>query len=214
MKARDGHLDAGGIAVQPEGVASRLPIVIDPAKPEDYGSRANTPVDCIVLHTTEGGSIAGATTWWDRDDVTASSHYVLDGQRIVQRVPEGMAAFHAGNRAVNRRSIGIEVVGHAGKASTWTPEVMAQLVELSAEIVERHAIPVHRGIPGIAGHCDVPDPRHPDRRGGAGHHVDPGPHLPWLAFFDTLRTCIAQDEAEGAVPPRPVPEPTLRRAGE
>jgi hypothetical protein len=182
-----------------------LPIDLDPAKAEDFGSRANTPVDCLVIHTTEGGSIAGAVEHWDRPDVFASAHYVIDGKRIVQRVAEGDAAYHAGNRAVNRRSIGIEIVGHAGRRETWTPDIVAQLVALSAEIVRRHAIPVvHQAGPGICGHADVPNPKHPDRRGGLSGHTDPGPFFPWGWFLESLRAELA-----GPVPPAPIPPPEL-----
>jgi N-acetyl-anhydromuramyl-L-alanine amidase AmpD len=172
---------------------SALPVEIDPAKPGDYGSRANVPADTLILHTTEGGSIEGATTWWDREEVIASSHYVIDGSRVVQRVPEGFAAYAAGNREFNRRSVQIEVVGHAGRASTWTPEILAQLVALSAEVCKRHGIPVHHGSPGILGHCDVPNPRDPRRRGGANGHTDPGPHFPWQDFLDSVRAEIANE---------------------
>lgn len=174
------------------GDMAPLPIILEPAKPQDYGSRENVPVDTLVIHTTEGGSIRGATEWHDREDVIASAHYFIDGTRIVARVPEGMCAFACGNRAINRRSISIEVVGHASRRETWTPEIMAQLVALSAEIVQRHQIPIaHQPGPGICGHADVPDPRDPNRRGGASHHVDPGPHFPWGQFFDELRGEIA-----------------------
>ena len=185
---------------------TRLEVTISPARPEDFGSRGLTAVDTLVLHTTEGGSVEGALAHWDRADVVASAHYVIDGRRVVQRVPEGMSAFHAGNKAVNRRSIGVEVVGHAGRRSTWTPEVLAQLVALAADIVERHRIPVLHGCPGILGHCDVPDPLHPGLRGGASHHTDPGAFFPWLDFLDGLRAELADDALEAAhVPPaRPV----------
>lgn len=180
---------------------SALPVVLDPAKPQDYGDRKNTPVDTLVLHTTEGGSIDGACDWWDREDVIASAHYVIDGQRIVQRVPEGMAAFAAGNREYNRRSVQIEVVGHAGKRSTWTPEVLAQLVALAAEVCKRHGIPVlHAAGHGICGHADVPDPRNPRLRGGLYHHHDPGEFFPWQSFLDAVRAEIANEP----VPPRNV----------
>jgi N-acetyl-anhydromuramyl-L-alanine amidase AmpD len=165
-----------------------LKIETDWAKGQDSGSRHNTIVDTLVLHTTEGGTIESATDWWDRDDVIASAHYVIDGKRIVQVVPEGDCAFHAGSRVVNRRSIGIEVVGRSNDRTLWTPEIMAQLVALSAEIVKRHEIPILRQPgPGICGHCDVPNPMHPSRRGGLHGHTDPGPHFNWAAYLDALR---------------------------
>jgi N-acetyl-anhydromuramyl-L-alanine amidase AmpD len=181
-----------------------LPIEVDLAKDQDFGrGRGNTIVDTLVIHTTEGSNIAGAARWWDRDDVIASAHYILDGKRIVARVAEGDTAFHAGHRGMNLRSIGIEVVGHCADRRMWTPEVMAQLVTLSAEIVQRHGIPVvHQPGPGICGHCDVPDPRHPGLRGGAGNHTDPGAHFPLGEFLEALR-----DELTGGpLPLADVPE--------
>jgi N-acetyl-anhydromuramyl-L-alanine amidase AmpD len=165
-----------------------LKLEFDWAKGQDHGSRHNAAVDTLVIHTTEGGSIESATDWWDEEDVIASAHYVIDGKRIVQVVAEGDCAFHAGNRAMNRRSIGIEVVGKCDRRSTWTPEIMAQLVALSAEIVARHQIPiVHQPGPGICGHLDVLDPRNPNLRGGLGGHHDPGPYFPWQPYLDAIR---------------------------
>lgn len=170
-----------------------LKIDLDPAKREDYGPRFNVPVDTLVLHTTEGASIIGATKWHDRDDVIASAHYFIDGKRIVLRVPEGMCAWHAGNKSVNRRSIGIEVVGYCDDAALWTPAVMAQLVALSLEIIKRHSIPlVHQPGPGICGHADVPDPTNPNLRGGFAHHRDPGVFFNWTAYFDALRSGLRE----------------------
>lgn len=171
-----------------------IEIIQDPAKPGDFSpGRRGIAIDTIVLHTTEGSTIAGATSWWDRENVVASSHYLIDGKRIVQRVAEMDAAYHAGSGSMNRRSIGIEVVGRAGKPETWTPEVMAQLVALCADICDRRRqIPTYRGFPGIIGHCDVPDPRDPSKLGGASHHTDPGSFFPWSEFFVSLRAALAQ----------------------
>lgn len=186
--------------------ASALPVEAVPAMADDFCSRGNTPVDTIVLHTTEGSSIAGAVAWWDQHDVVASAHYILDGKRIVQRVAEGDCAYHAGNKGVNLRSIGIEVVGHCSDPAMWTPEVMAQLVTLCAEIVKRHQVPIiHQPGPGICGHADVPDPYHPRLRGGAGNHTDPGRYFPWGEFLEALRDELAPplSPLPFNVPPKP-----------
>jgi N-acetyl-anhydromuramyl-L-alanine amidase AmpD len=106
-----------------------------------------------------------------------------------------MAAFHAGSRAMNRRSIGIEVVGHCADRSLWTPEIMAQLVMLSADVCKRHQIPIlHQAGPGVCGHADVVDPYNPNLRGGASHHHDPGEFFPWGAFLDALRAELTSPE--------------------
>src|SRR5512138_256493 len=89
------------------GKPMTLDILHDPARPEDIRERRGVKVDTLVLHTTEGHSLEGAERWWDREDVTASAHYLVDGRRIVQRVDESKAALHAANMPMNRRSIGI-----------------------------------------------------------------------------------------------------------
>jgi N-acetyl-anhydromuramyl-L-alanine amidase AmpD len=174
-----------------------LPVETKMADPGDFGSRRNVPVDTLVLHTTEGGAVEGALEHWHREDVTASAHYVIDGEpvlRVVQNVAEGDCAYHAGSRSINRRSIGIEVCGKANDPKTWTPELMVLLVALSADICKRHRIPiVHQPGPGICGHADVPDPYNPNRYGGASHHTDPGPHFPWPQFLDALRAELAKE---------------------
>lgn len=201
------RLDSAGADDTCGAVKARANIVLDPAKPGDFGSRRNTPVDLLILHTTEGGTIESATTWWDREEVVASAHYVIDGKRIVQRVSEGDAAFHAGNAVYNRRSIGIEVVGSAAKRSTWTPQVLDQLVELAAEIVLRHGISVDRHH--IIGHAEVPCPRRdcPGKLGGAGHHVDPGPHFPWDDFLEALWLRASGEPLPAAAVPPATPVP-------
>jgi N-acetyl-anhydromuramyl-L-alanine amidase AmpD len=188
---------AGGVPTLAErGVLLRpFPVEVRQADASDFGSRRGTPIDTLVLHTTEGGSIEGAVEWWAREEIVASAHYVIDGHRIVQVVPEDLAAYHAGNRGMNRRSIGIEVVGHADKPGTWTPGIMAQLVMLSADVCRRHRIPVvHQTGPGICGHADVQDPHHPGLRGGASHHTDPGRFFPWGHYLDALRAELAAPE--------------------
>lgn len=150
--------------------------------------RRGATIDTIVLHTTQGGTIEGAVEWWHRDDVIGSAHYLLAGDRIERHVSEELCAYHAGNRTVNDRSIGIEVVGDCRKPELWTPAVLRQLVLLCADLVRRYKIQVlHQAGPGICGHADVPDPRDPNRRGGASHHTDPGKHFPWAIFLRDLR---------------------------
>jgi N-acetyl-anhydromuramyl-L-alanine amidase AmpD len=185
-------------------MAPRILPQIDPADPQDRGSRKNTPVDLVVLHTTEGGSIAGAVAWWDREDVVASSHYLIDGKRVVQRVAEGEAAFHCGNSAYARRSIGIEVVGHAARPETWSAAVLEQLAQLCADIAERHGLAIDRAH--FIGHVEVPCPKAgcPGKWGGASHHHDPGPHLPWGALLARVRELVAPP-----LTPAPVPEPKI-----
>ena len=172
-----------------------IPVDIRTAHPDNYGSRHNAPIDLVVVHTTESqrdpdaierGALPSAVMWFRDPRAEASAHYVVghDG-RVYGCVPEGLCAWHAGNALVNRRSIGIEVEGVAGRRSTWFPEVMAALVSLVADVCQRHGIPVDARH--IIGHADVPDPASPWLRGGKSHHTDPGEFFDRDALIDAVR---------------------------
>jgi N-acetyl-anhydromuramyl-L-alanine amidase AmpD len=178
------------------------PAIVHAAAPGNYGPRGNVSVDTLVLHVTQSTRNAAqlvasakpsAVLWFADPAAKASAHYVVGrAGDLYACVPEGECAWHAGNLSVNRRSIGVEVEGFVDRPETWTPEALATLVELSAEIVRRHGIPVVRQPgPGICGHEDVPDPHDPNRRGGAEHHTDPGALFPWDAYFARLRAALA-----------------------
>lgn len=135
--------------------------------------RKGTSIDRIVLHTTEGG-FAGSVAWLrgaaggtsNRD---SSAHYVIsaDGTRIIQLVREIDTAWHAGNLAWNRRSVGIEQEGYAGKGA-FSNALYQAAGELVARIAARHRIPLDRTH--VIGHAEVPAPN---------DHTDPGPGYDW-----------------------------------
>jgi N-acetyl-anhydromuramyl-L-alanine amidase AmpD len=180
-----------------------LPVTVKLAARSNYGARQNTHVDLVVLHTTEscrtpaaieGGRSPSAVNWFADPSAKASAHYVIGREGAIWgSVPEGEAAWHCGNALWNRRSIGIEVEGFAGKRETWSPEVMAALVALVADICQRHGIPADPAH--IIGHADVPDPASPWLKGGRSHHTDPGPHLQFGALVDAVRAELAEGVA-------------------
>jgi N-acetyl-anhydromuramyl-L-alanine amidase AmpD len=200
-------------AVQAGDVSElRVTAEIRPAHLSNYSTgRRNTAVDLVVLHTAESertpaliakGSIPSAVHWFSDARAKASAHYVVGREgKLWQCVAEGDAAWHAGNAAYNLRSIGIEVEGFAAHRDTWTPEVLAALTTLCADIAERHGLPPDRRH--FIGHREVPDGH--GGWGGAGHHEDPGPWLPW----DDLLESIYLELAAGPLPPAPVPPATL-----
>lgn len=158
----------------------------------NVGGFRSAPIDTIVLHTTES-TAQSAIAWFGMDHTPSgggpsSAHYVIasDGT-VTQVVPDDRIAWHAGNREINGRSIGIECAGHAADPATWTPELVASLESLCATLAAQYSVPVERGIPGFVGHAEVPDPSHPGQFGGAGHHTDPGPFLPWDAVLARVR---------------------------
>jgi N-acetyl-anhydromuramyl-L-alanine amidase AmpD len=169
-----------------------------------YG-RGGRRVLWVIIHTTEGG-FTGSVNWLRNPQSRASAHYVVgrdqpsEPVRIAQLVSEEDTAWTAGNFAVNQASINVELVGYARRNPPVEEETLRVGAALVAKICQRHRVPVRRvdraailsGIPGIAGHVDVPDPSQPQFGGGSGRHSDPGPYFPWDRF-------LAMVEAGGKV---------------
>lgn len=165
------------------------------AAAQTFGARNNTPIDMLVIHVTESDTLSGTVAWFSTKPLdaagnaqphpVASAHYVVgqDGS-VCQCVPEAITAFHAGNADVNRRSIGIEIVGHT-ETLRIPAEQMLALGELVTDIRRRHPnILLDRQH--IIGHDEVPNPNDPTRFGGLNGHTDPGPHFDWTTFFAQL----------------------------
>lgn len=106
------------------------------------------PIDTIVLHHTAGFKARHAFNVWSDGTRQASAHYVIEREAdsaidtepgsIMQCVPEDKAAWHAGNRIVNHRSIGIEIVHIDGQELTRAQD--ASLCWLILDIKKRHPI--------------------------------------------------------------------------
>jgi N-acetylmuramoyl-L-alanine amidase len=103
-----------------------------------------------------------------------SSHYlVFEDGRVVQLVPEGRRAFHAGESAwegstdINSRSIGIEIgnKGHDYGCPEFPEVQIAAVIALCRDIVARWSIAPRR----VLGHSDVAPLR----------KRDPGEAFPW-----------------------------------
>ena len=121
---------------------------------------AGQKVDILVLHYT-GMPDAGQALRRLRDpQAKVSAHYVVDeAGKIYRMVAEERRAWHAGisawkgERDINGRSIGIEIVnpGHEFGYRPFQLEQMDALVELAKDIKTRHDIPPER----VLGHSDV-----------------------------------------------------------
>ncbi|RSS56124.1 N-acetylmuramoyl-L-alanine amidase [Streptomyces sp. WAC06614] len=146
-------------------------------RPHDYR------VDRIVVHVTQGGfqsSVEAFRDPWHR----ASAHYIVrqDGH-IEQMVRELDVAFHAANRKMNERSIGIEHVGYVERPQDFTDAMYAASARLAADICRRHRIPVDRTH--LLGHSEVP----------GADHTDPGPHWDWDRYLRLVREVLAAPPA-------------------
>lgn len=141
----------------------------------NYDERpAGAAIDILVLHYTGMRTAEEALTRLCDPVARVSSHYTIDVDGTIYRhVAEERRAFHAGisywagERNVNARSIGIELVnpGHEFGYVPFPDEQIVALVALARDIIARHSIPAHR----VVGHSDVA----PNRK------TDPGELFPW-----------------------------------
>ncbi len=154
----------------------------------DYGNhdKANRPadqsIDYIVVHDTEA-------TWETtlrlvQDPTYVSWQYSLrstDGH-IAQHLKLEDVGWHAGNWAVNSKSIGLEHEGFLAAPDAWYTEAMyrssARLVKY---LSERYGIPLDRQH--ILGHDTVPGPVSANI---PRMHTDPGPYWDWQHYFTLL----------------------------
>ncbi|MEX0405112.1 N-acetylmuramoyl-L-alanine amidase [Aquibium sp. LZ166] len=158
----------------------------------NFGPRAGgIGPDMIVLHYTGMESGPGAEAWLCNPESEVSSHYLVheDG-RIVQMVRETDRAWHAGKsswkgeRDINSRSVGIEIVnpGHFLGYPDFPEAQIAAVIDLCRGIMERHPIPPER----VLAHSDV----------APGRKIDPGERFPWTNLADA---------GVGVRPPEPPP---------
>ncbi len=107
-------------------------------RPDDYG------IDMVIIHVTQG-SFASAVKAFQDPQHKAAAHYIVrkDG-RITQMIRELDVAFHAGNRAYNERSVGIEHEGFVDRPQDFTDEMYEASARLTAGICARYDIPVDR----------------------------------------------------------------------
>jgi N-acetylmuramoyl-L-alanine amidase len=158
--------------------------------------------DVLLLHYT-GMPTAEEALERLRDPAAAvSCHYfVFEDGRVVQMVPEGRRAWHAGASSweglpdVNSRSIGVEMVnpGHAGGLPPYPTAQIRKVIELCGDLARRWKIRPDR----VLAHSDVAPARKEDPgelfpwgelyRAGIGHWVEPAPVRDgrFYAFGDT-----------------------------
>lgn len=131
-------------------------------------------VDMLILHYTGMPTGGEALERMCDPDAKVSAHYMIDEDGTVYHlVPEERRAWHAGvsfwagEKNINGRSIGIELVnpGHEWGYRPFPAAQIEALIELGHGILARHPIPPRR----VLGHSDVA----PDRK------TDPGELFPW-----------------------------------
>ena len=153
--------------------------MVDCRSPNHDARPEGAAIDILVLHYTGMKTADEALARLTDPASKVSAHYTIgrDG-RVFAHVPEERRAWHAGisywagERNVNARSIGIELVnpGHEFGYIPFTDEQMASLIDLAGGILARHPIPAHR----VLGHSDVAPAR----------KTDPGELFPWARLAE------------------------------
>lgn len=158
----------------------------------NHGTRL-LPVDMLLLHYTGMQTGSEALERLCDPEWGVSAHYLIeeDGQ-ILQLVDERLRAHHAGEsfwqgeRDINSRSIGIEVVnpGHDWGYRPFPDVQVKAVIDLSKQIMARHAI----ASKFVLGHSDVA----PSRK------ADPGELFPWGLLAASGIGIAPPDVGEGA----------------
>lgn len=152
--------------------------MLDRPSPNHGPRRADAPIDLLILHYTGMASAEAALDRLTDPRSQVSCHWLIEEDGTIHRlVAEEQRAWHAGRafwageRDINSRSIGIELVnpGHEGGYRPFPLAQMAALAALAAGILARHPIPPHR----VLGHSDVA----PERKEDPGELFD----WAWLA---------------------------------
>ncbi|GJD90211.1 N-acetylmuramoyl-L-alanine amidase AmiD [Methylobacterium hispanicum] len=147
--------------------------------------------DMLILHYTGMESAQAAVARLRDPRAEVSAHYlVFEDGAVAQMVPEARRAWHAGaaawkgERDVNSRSLGIEIVhpGHVGGLPPYPEAQVAAVTALARDLCARWAIPPER----VLAHSDVA----PERK------EDPGEVFPWAR--------LAAEGVGHFVPPVPI----------
>jgi N-acetylmuramoyl-L-alanine amidase len=148
--------------------------IVQRPSPNHDERRVGASIDLLILHYTDMQSAEAALSRLCHPTARVSAHYCIDeGGTIYRLAPEARRAWHAGvsywagERDINSRSIGIELV-NPGRAYGYRPfpePQMQALQALSLEILSRHPIPPWR----VLGHSDVAPAR----------KIDPGELFDW-----------------------------------
>ena len=155
---------------------------------DDYGNhdKANRPedqsIDYIVIHDTEGSW--ETTLKLVQDPTYVSWQYTLrssDGH-IAQHLNLKDVGWHAGNWAINSKSVGLEHEGILTNPDAWYTEAMYRSsARLVKHLAKKYGIPLDRQH--ILGHDTVPGPVSSSI---PGMHTDPGPYWDWQHYFTLM----------------------------
>ncbi|MEV0439219.1 N-acetylmuramoyl-L-alanine amidase [Streptomyces spectabilis] len=149
-------------------------------RPSDYA------IDRVVIHVVQGGYATALKVFKDPGHGAATHYVVRKDGHVAQMIRELDVAYHAGDREMNERSVGIEHEGFVDKKASFTDAMYASSARLTAGICERYDIPVDREH--IIGHVEV----------DGTDHTDPGPHWDWDRYLRLVRRARDRPARSGA----------------
>lgn len=107
-------------------------------------------IDHIVIHYTgNDGDTAQANALYFQSGIrSVSSHYFVDENEVVQSVKEADRAWHAGDKTMNDRSIGIEMCSKKDASGKFYIQnsTIKNAQELTKELMSKYNIPVENVI--------------------------------------------------------------------
>lgn len=192
---------------------TNMPTNRDPfpfVRAKHYRIGRTAPVRLIVLHTAEvpeTATSAEAVARYFRNPigprgpVTASAHFCVDADSVVQCVAEHDTAFAA--PGANHDGIQIEMSGRAAQtAEQWDDDfsrrTLARTARLVADLCERHNVPavyvdeagLLSGARGVTTHAAV------SRAFKKSTHTDPGASFPMDHFLELVVAAAGEDVYE------------------
>ncbi|WP_418389520.1 N-acetylmuramoyl-L-alanine amidase [Adlercreutzia sp.] len=165
--------------------------------------RGGNSVQWLVIHYTAGAKTADGAAeanciYFGREaNLGASAHYfVCDGYTIWQSVSESDTAWHAGNWAINQRSIGIEVC----TAGAFTEAEIERLTWLVQHLMAKYGIAADHVI------------RHYDANGKhcPAHYVDAAR---WNELHARITTGSAAPQPAQPAPSKPAASSSTEKTG-
>jgi len=141
--------------------------VIERVSPNRDARPSGQAIDMLLLHYTGMQTAAAALDRLCDPAAKVSAHYLIDEDGACYAlVPEALRAWHAGiaqwsgDRQVNARSIGVELVnpGHEWGYRRFPQAQMTALAALAQDVLARHPIPLRH----VLGHADVAPTRKQD----------------------------------------------------
>jgi N-acetyl-anhydromuramyl-L-alanine amidase AmpD len=111
----------------------------------------------LILHSSSGaGTAEQLRQYFVKGERQVSYHYIVDAAgKVVTAVEPEDIAWHAGNWALNKRSIGIGLIGKAGQSAFPLPQLTA-LVKLMARLSHDFNLSLRRVYDYNDGRIDIP----------------------------------------------------------